>query len=454
MFPLFPFLFVAQTPTIPLLANTPQEIVIPQEVRPLPGQLDEIPVFNSNSPEIVMKEGILLSTFPADDKVNPDAHLNFLFPERFDVFAHHIAKAPTAEDLRTLYLGVLLHNPTRKTVTVEVLTAASYLSQPDAPFIELPPHQENLLSMLYSGPGSRVMSDLLRKRRNRDLPREMVIPPGESRMLLNVPIPVRGLGSPINGRSTYMRLQSNGELYAASLAMFAPLNEGDQEREPNLAEWEELLAKGELVTPRDRAPTPPDATNGTRIYGRVAGVSQGSQWQTTLLDNGKDHLTIPVPGEAFSYGLSTLADGTFGTGQIQSAQMLVRYPDTAYHANGNYGVQYSLTLPFYNPSQETQSVTVKVQTPLKQEQIVEGLRFLEPPAEQVFFRGTVRIHYPDDQGESKTRHYHLVQHRGEQGEPLATINVPSNEQRLVQVDLLYPPDSTPPQVLTVETLNP
>ncbi len=32
------------------------EIVQPQQVRPLPGQLDQIPVFNSNSPELILNE--------------------------------------------------------------------------------------------------------------------------------------------------------------------------------------------------------------------------------------------------------------------------------------------------------------------------------------------------------------------------------------------------------------
>ena len=28
--------------------------------------------------------------------------------------------------------------------------------------------------------------------------------------------------------------------------------------------------------------------------------------------------------------------------------MLVRYPDTAYRAHGNYGIRYSFRLPLYN----------------------------------------------------------------------------------------------------------
>ncbi|NJK49433.1 DUF3370 domain-containing protein [Candidatus Gracilibacteria bacterium] len=431
----------------------PQEIIQPQEVRSLAGKLNKIPVFNSNSPELVLKEGILLSTFSPQNKANPEAHLNFPLQGNFDIFAHHVAKAPTPEDLRSLYLGIILHNPTQQPVTVDILQAASYLSQPDAPFIELPPQVEDPTGKVYAGPGSRVMGDILRGRRHQDIfEPQIVIAPGESQMLVNLPIPVRELEPPLNGRSTYMRLRSNGKVYAASLAMFAPKDETGQERPPTLEEWENLLEEGELATPRDRAPTPP-GTSGNIVYGRVAGVSAGSIWKAKLSDLGSVDLAIPGKGEAFSYGLSTLDGGQLGTNQVQSAPMLVRYPDTAYKAHGNYGVQYSIALPLRNPTQESQTVAVKLQTPIKQDQLKDGLRFLDPPAQQVFFRGTVRVSYEDEQKVSQTRYFHLVQKRGQRGEPLVKIKIPTMDWRLVQVDFLYPPDATPPQVLTVETLK-
>jgi hypothetical protein len=133
--------------------------------------------------------------------------------------------------------------------------------------------------------------------------------------------------------------------------------------------------------------------------------------------------------------------------------MLVRYPDTAYFAHGNYGIQYSLTLPLVNRTRNTQTVTLAIQTPIKEDQSQRGLRFLEPPAKQVFFRGTVQIRYKDDEGLPRTRYWHLVQRRGQQGEPLVTLKMLPSDLRLVQVDFLYPPDATPPQVLTVRTLE-
>ncbi|RUR75507.1 DUF3370 domain-containing protein [Chlorogloeopsis fritschii PCC 9212] len=449
--PIFPILPIAQTTPLP----PQEEIVQTQQVRPLPGKLNRVPTFNSNSPEKVLKEGILLSTFPPQGKKVPAAHLNFPFQGRFDIFAHHVAEAPTPDNLRSLYLGIMLHNPGKQPVRVSVLQGASYLSQPDAPFIELPSFTLNPSGTVFAGPGDRVMSDVLRGRRQDIFPAQIVIPPGQSQMVLNAPIPVKGLTPPLNGRSTLIRLQSNGTVYAASLAMFAPTNTDGSERAPTLEEWKNLLNNGDLSSPRDKTPTPLEKTDKPIIYGRVAGVAQGTHWRANITDSPKvKYLTIPQPGQAYSYALSTLHRGTLGTNQIQSAPMLARYPDTAYRAHGNYGIQYSLKLPLYNNTKTPQTVSISMQTPIKEDQLVKpGLRFFNTPAQQVFFRGTVQVRYKDDGGKPQTQFVHLVQRRGQPGEPLVKLNMKPGDQRLVQVDFLYPPDATPPQVLTVQTLN-
>ena len=433
-------------------AKPPQEILQIQSVRALPGRLDVVPVFNSNSPELVLKEGILLSTFPAAGKKVTSAHLNFRLRGQFDIFAHHIAKADPPENLRSLYLGIILHNPGTQPLTINILQGASYLSQPDAPFKELASLIPNDLGTVFAGPGSRVMSDILRGQRQDIFPPQIIIPPGKSQMLLNLPIPVQGLRPPINGRSTYLRLRSNGNVYAASLAMFARINTDGSERAPNLAEWQNLLDNGELSTPRDKVPTPITGNNKPAIYGRVAGVSRGSRWLANIVDKPQGrYLTIPQRGAAFSYGLSTLHGGTWGTNQIQTAPMLVRYPDTAYYAHGNYGIQYTLDLPLYNNTKSEQTVSIAIQTPIKENQLSKpGLRFLNSPPRQIFFRGTVRLRY-QKQGEWQNKFFHLVQKRGEVGESLVSLDIKPDKVSLVQVDFLYPPDASPPQVLTVST---
>lgn len=497
------------------------DVLRPQVVRPLPGQLDEVPVFNSNSPELIQKDGILLSTFPSEGMQVRSAHLNYPLQGRFDVFAHHVAKGITPDDVRTLYLGIVVYNPSDQPTTLDILQGVSYLSQ-DAPFNNLPAYVANPMGTVFAGPGSRVTNDILRGERQPQWPERISIPAKSAQLLVNVPIPLRRLtvatngtlppGSiipglpiataqtssntnsatgtlislaasrngvlgqptaspalpsapsasppsidnrplPINGRTILMRLSSSSPVYMASLAMYAPRTESGYERVPSLAEWIQLLRTGDVSGPRDRRPTPPNTRYVPRFfYGRVSGVARGSQWTARATDPDEDYLSVPQPGEAVSYVISSVDRNTFGTGQIQSAPMLVRYPDTAYRAHGNYGVLYDITLPLYNNTDSTQRVAIMMQTPLQDERLKgEGLRFRNPPYDQVFFRGTVRIRYTDDLGIRQTRYMHLVQRRGQSGEPLIRLTLPKGERRQVELQFVYPPDSTPPQVLTVET---
>jgi len=453
------------TPIPPLPPVQQQLMVQPQEVRALPGQLDKVLVFNSNSPEVIKTEGILLSTFPTAGKAVPSAHLNFPLKGRFDLFAHHIRRTSTPGEARPMYLGVIVYNPGNRPVKLDILQAVSHVTNPDAPFIELPSYVDNSTGKVYSGPGSRAMNDIMRGVHQSNFPSQIVIPPKRSQMLFNLPMWIG------NTRTTLMRLQSSDSVYVASLAGYGfvePSLEYDPTdlffllypppppiyRGPTLDEWQKLLDTGGLAGPRDRTPTRPEATNTDIVYGRVAGVAQGSEWRTEVTDRpGTRDLSIPQQGKAFSYPLSTVPMITLGTGQVQSAPLLVRYADTAYRAHGNYGVRYSLTLPLLNNTPERQTVTLTIQTPVKQENQRDELRFLEPPDPQVFFRGTVQVSYNDDQGIPQTRYLHLVQRRGQQGEPLVTLNMLPGDRRLVKVDFLYPPDSQPPQALTVKTLE-
>jgi hypothetical protein len=459
-------LLFAQSPPV-LSFQSRQWMTRTQEVRTLPGRLNDVLVFNSNSPEVIKTEGILLSTFPGDIKDFPQAHLDKPLTGRFDFFSHHIARP--SDSTRPLYQGVIVYNPNSQPVTLKVLQGISYLNSSDAPFIDLPSIVEDPQGQVFSGPGSRLTGDILRGKNQSFLPETMVIPPQESKMLFTLPMPAS------SARSTFIRLQTDRPVYLANLAMYgipeynpnlAGKNTGKIDdsdfspavtryREPAVAEWRKLLLTGQLVTPRDLPPTPlNDPSVGRTIYSRVAGVSQGSEWITTISDRpGVNYLTIPQPGKAFSYPLSTVNEGTYGTQQIQSAPMLVRYPDTAYLAHGNYAVHYSLTLPLRNNTNNFQRVTVAIQTPVKQDRYSDRLFFLDFPQGQIFFRGTVRVTYQDQQGQSQSRYFHLVQRRGEAGNPLITLGLKPGESRRVIVDFIYPPDATPPQVLTVETLD-
>ncbi|WRH65218.1 MAG: DUF3370 family protein [Planktothrix sp. GU0601_MAG3] len=113
MFPFIPTFILAEVITIPPPNTGKRYITQGQEIRVLPGQLNEIPVFNSNSPEVVQGEGILLSTFPQTAKKFPNAHLNVPISGQFDFFSHHIARPINKQQI--LYQGVLVYNPSFST---------------------------------------------------------------------------------------------------------------------------------------------------------------------------------------------------------------------------------------------------------------------------------------------------------------------------------------------------
>ncbi|HIK45060.1 MAG TPA: DUF3370 domain-containing protein [Leptolyngbyaceae cyanobacterium M65_K2018_010] len=481
--------------------GTYAEVIRQQEVRPLPGSLDEVPVFNSNSPEVVQQEGILLSTFPPTGMATPEAHLNFAFNGRFDIFAHHIARGLDPDDRRTLFMGVVVYNPGTEPVEITINQGVSYLSQ-EAPFVDLPESRLNSNGTVFAGPGSRTATDMLRGVSQAHWPRTITIPPGHVHLLMNTPIPLRQLTVPVNGsypqgavipkpqvrpvtvaaaeaqlltletaengtpapppppverpipsngRTAMMYLTSSGPVHVASLAKYADRTATGDERVPTLADWIRILKQGRLAGPRDIPPSDPQTYRfGRFYYGRVAGVAKGSAWKATLTDApNADVLTLPSPGNSISYVISSVDRNTFGTGQIQSAPMVARYPDTAFRAHGNYGVRYSLKLPLFNNTGTAQTISLHFQTPMKDETLANGLRFRRPPENRVFFRGTVRMKFKNRMGIDQTHYVHLVQRRGQEGTSLLRLTIPAEARQDLEVDLIYPADSTPPQVITI-----
>ena len=424
----------------------PQFICANNIVRDLPGRLDNTLVLYSNSPELIHTPGILVSTFPPEGKRVKAAHLNLLLDGRFDVFAHHVAQKATSA--RTLYLAVLLRNPGKKPAHVNLLQAVSFLTSPDAPFYALPAMADNASGRVFAGPGDRMTDVVLRGLTQTGWPRTITVPAGQSKLLYNLAVPVSGHRSR-NTRSTLIRAQTDQPLYAASLSTYT------NGSPPSPSQWETVLTSGSLAGPRDKKPTTPSSTTKP-IYGRVAGVARGSKWSGCFTDcpHGSLRLAIPKEGQSVSYVVATVEQGAFGTKQLQSAPLLVRYPDTSFQAHGNYAVEYNLYIPLSNDTAQTQPVTIALQTPFKSNTSKSGLYFTSPPQQRIWFRGTIRLRYRDDNGRTVARYTHVVQRQGDAGERLACLNVAPGQTRMVAIDFLYPPDSTPPQILTVANPGP
>jgi len=381
--------------------------------------------------------------------------LNQKFQGRFDIFAHHIAKDEPFGEHPTLYLAIIIQNAGDHLTTVKSLEGASYLSQPDAPFVPLPAIEDNAAGTIFAGPGDRVMNEVLRHKLQKNFPSSVDLQPGRPEVLAALPIPVKGLTPPLNGRSLLLRLSSEQPVFVATVAAFARKNPDGTERRPSDNEFIELLDSGGLAGPREKSPTLPSAS-GSVVYGRVGGVQVGSTWTATLADGrcADDSLKIPAIGESISYPISTVARGSFGTGQLQAASMIKRQPDTAYAAHGNYGVKYDITIPMVNNLNRDALVLVKLQTPLKKDEKLATISFNRTPSPRVFFRGTVKTSFVDSQKIRHEKYTHVVQHQGETGMALVAQYLKPLEKRTVKLEFLYPPDATPPQVLTIESTDP
>lgn len=435
------------------------------EIRPLPGSLNAVPVFNSNSPETVGSEGILLSTFP---KQLGAAHLDYAFDGRFDVFAHHLAGSVERGRKGDVYLGLVVGNTADKPVEVQVINGASYLIRPDAPFVFLPAMTENDDGTIFAGPGDRVTGELLMSKQSTKLKRTVRLDPGEQVLLHKLSLPVSKLKGYHNGRAYMAQLQSDGPVRLALVACLSPSRRGiirrlvalpplsllmrrRKLRAPADEAFIEVLRAGHLVVPREHPPSPPDQTTGPLRYGRVSGVSIGSIWQARLTDNGQPYLALPPPGKPVSYVVSSLRGGSFGTGQIQSAPLAVRYYDTAYQAHGNYGVKYDLVLPLRNTSDRRLKFQLALETPVKSNVKSDVATFFVPPLPQIYFRGTIKVTLESKDNPSTARYFHIVQHSAESGKPFVTLPLTAGAERTVHVEFFYPADCTPPQLLTLSS---
>ena len=427
--------------------NQASTVLRPQTVAPLPGGLDGVLVVNDNNPELITAPGILISTFSGKGLGVPEAHLDVPLNGRFDLFSHHVyAGKPDTLD-STLWIAVLAQPRGTKPVTLRLLGGSTALSQsldpsqPGAPFLPLPALLPQGSEPVYSGPGSRVATELLRRQRSALIPESWTLQPGSPSALLVLPLPVRGLDPLLNGRNLQLRLQSDGPVDLATLAAF-----GEGTQPPPLEVWTGLL-NGPL-SPREHAPTPRGA-KGKVVYSRVSGVQEGSVWRTRITDPGQPWLsTSRAP---ISWPIASLDRGSLGTGQVQTAELRRFYPGTAWAAHGNYGVEYDLTLPLRNDSTRPQLLELALENPLKGDQPIGGLRFNTQPAKSVMFRGTVEVSGLDGEGgkPSGRQGFHLVLRAGQQGPALGTVTLAPGQSRELRVRLIYPADATPPQVLSL-----
>lgn len=419
----------------------------------LPGSLNETLVFNSNNPEVIRQEGIVLSTLPPNPPATDSIFLDQAFEGPFTVFSHHIAE-DEAPGAHMLYLGLLATNLGSRSVSVDLLEGASYLTQPDAPFVPLPALVQDPQGTVFAGPGDRVATDFVHAR-SPLTPTRTVLGPDETHLLLNWPLPTNVLiGPPVNGRDTLLHFRSDGPIYLSEVALYAPPSPFGNWGSPSPTDYVNAILHKTLAGPREAPATPyvvdEPPPKGAFKYGRVSGVSVGDRFDATLF-GPESSASLPLPGQSVGFAIATAYLNRLGTSQVQSAPMIRRLPGTAYQAHGNYGVTYHLRVPLENRGAATRSFTFSLTQPLH----VTGTSpvttemYLSPPQPATTFRGPVRLDWVDEQGVPQRQFTHLVLHQGEQAPPFATLQVPTGARYDVSLTLVYPGDSTPPQLLLI-----
>ena len=411
-------------------------------VSPLKGGLDKAPMFNSNCPEVVETDGILLSTLSGRGREIPENHLSYTFKDQdIAIFFHHLNKQPQSAERKILYFTLVAFNPDKTQEAILTIDRrASFLSQPDAPFLQRPTIERDDDNKLFAGPGDRVTGDYVHNAARLKQDKVVQVPPGQYVPVEFLPVPVKGLTSFSNGRSYLAWGKVKGKLQLALVATFAT----EILEAPDMERIKKMLDESYLAKPREYAKKHPsnNRSKGPFIYGRVAGVSRGRMWSSTIkrnLPDGKD-MQVALP-------ISSLKGGTFGTQEVQAAPLFRRYDDTAYSAHGNYCLCYTIDMQIRNDDSKERMVTLKLSTPLKSDK-PDPIKYSEKPEKATFYRGSVRVATGID-GLTRGEFWHLVMHKGEDPGPLGTYAIAPRETRSFQVELFYPPDATPPQVLSI-----
>jgi len=448
----------------------PQTYSLDYDIRPLKGKLDHIPVLNSNSPEIVPGEGILLSTLDPIETRHPEAHLKYAVKGPFAIFFHHINKQEDRAARKVLTVNMIVYNPGFSKATLTVNSLASYVSQPDAPVYPIKPLTDDDEGKVYAGQGDRVCSDYVRGRALLDAPVTINVAPRSYALVTELPIKVYGPVSTLNGRTFYAYAQASKPLQFALLATF----EGEHDEREDNSIWHPQPALENLRTtsggiesrherltalikmadtqglagPREgdkKAPTPLHSKQSI-VYGRVSGVQIGANYLASRT------ITIePEESRSVAYPISSVAQGTMGTGEVQAAPLTKRYSTSAYAAHGNYCVRYQVDLKLVNHCKQSRLVEIALSTPLKTDKKKTTLEYYKEENKRVFFRGVVKVSQGDGRGNFYSAHYyHLVSHRGEKLPPFVKYELEAGANKQVRIELFYTPDATPPQMLTVD----
>jgi hypothetical protein len=422
-------------------------------VYPLPGGLNQTWVLHSNSPERVEQSGILVSSLPPQ-KLEDKRKLGVPLQGDFEVFLHHVARTqPLSSD--RLYLAIIASNPSDEPATIKLKQSAFFRTWPEAPFIPAAGIQNNENGQIFSGPGDRLALAWLRGESSLAA-REIKLPAHTQEVVFLEAVPTNPLWvlQQDNALSGLFRFASESPVHLSTLAWVSA--SGQPPRSQDLLNLlDSGLAAGPEEPPATQYSEEQKPPSGIFRYGRVAGIGKGTQWQGRL-----NPLPVEI-GERIGFPISSVYLKRLGTMQNQSAPLHKRVSDTAIESHGNYGVTYTLQAHLINPDPVPRRYAVYLHNPLE----VRSDPEIFGAAEAIFqisrsaavrFRGSLHLNWQlhsDSEQSQEDFWLHQVLHEGEEAAALKILELPAFSNGQLQLELVYPPDSTPPQLLEIQRLS-
>jgi hypothetical protein len=388
-----------------------------QRARPLEGSFNSVPVLHSNQPEEVEGPGILITTEPgfsyAAETGRPLQNAEYTFNGEFGVHMHHKyfpdyrGQIRPGERRTELTLGLILTNPGTRPVTVRFKRGAvrnsfqaPYLGTHKMGVRPLGPRPWN------TGPGDATAVQMLRGNLDRELSRDVVIPPRSRIVLLRTQLPALGIANAL------LRGRSDGPFQMAVVAASNPRSDADLVA---------VLDRRRLAPGRIYLNMLGDIQSG-RVFSRVGGVALGDTYQATLRHDLSRQGPLHVP-------FTSTNRTHFGTRDVQVNPLAVRMIDSSLDNVGTYGVRFDLDLELYG-SGPYELVMSHPAT---------------PPGSPPFtaFRGSLQVRTRDGVEEM-----HLGMRSG-QSYALTTLNLEPNVSNPVRISMVYPADATPGHLLSV-----
>jgi hypothetical protein len=388
---------------------------------------------NDNHPEILTRwspeRAITASSLSPTGMAHPGAHQGQAINGDGSIFSSHQNRTG-----RELHQNLVLHNPGSEPVRVRVTALASNTSH-EAPYRDLqtPPTSATATrpdptGRLGNGPGERTADQVLRQ--HREGPEFLTIPPGGTAVLHSARHPQ---GTEL---VTQAQFRTDGPVHAAVLYTPGFLR---NDRNGHNAQAAEVLKTSDLVArdpAHDKQPSAPG--DGRFIYGRVAGVVEGSDGRMTVAnDSAASRFVTDRPGtqEFLMLGKATRnVDG-----QDTAGTLLSRYPDSAYRNHGNYGADLAVAIPLHNPVDAPVARRVRI--------------FIDTPPEQNFggvsrsIRNSIRAwngHTP--------AYFNLNQRAGTQSTtPLLDVTLAPGQSINAALRMINAANNTPPHTLRVVT---